>query len=321
MHKMNLDRIDLNLFVVFRAIHAEGNLTRAARSLHLSQPALSHALARLREALADPLFVRQGHAMVPTPKARSLIGPVRQALQVLEQHMEHGPAFDPAASEWRFTLGMRPVLESVMLPPLMQQLMARAPGVTLNSVTIERDMLAAELASGRLDLAVDVALPLPAVIQRQRLGQDRLVVLARPGRLAGPLTPEAYRQARHVAVSGRRHGPALEDLALRPHNLRRQIALRCQHYMAACQVVACTDLLLTMPASYADIVNRSTGNALCAVPLELPPVDLCLYWHENATHSPASRWLREMLLHVWEARKAEAPRAPARAPRNRRSRP
>ena len=183
---MNLDRLDLNLFLVFRTIYSEGNLTRAARRLHLSQPALSHALARLREHLDDPLFVRLGHSMVPTPLARSLIEPVRQALQLLEQGLQQGSQFDPAHAQRNFRVALRPVLESTVLPRVMQRLSCLAPQVSLQALAPARQELAAELAAGRIDLALDVDLPLPEDILRQRVGTDTLVVVAAGGCLPAP---------------------------------------------------------------------------------------------------------------------------------------
>src|SRR5262245_9439191 len=113
---MRLSEIDLNLLVVFEAIYREGNLTRAAKKLHLTQPALSHALARLREMFGDPLFARTGRTMAPTPFARDVIGPVREALATLERSLFPSQGFDPASAQRRFHVALRDVLEAVCLP-------------------------------------------------------------------------------------------------------------------------------------------------------------------------------------------------------------
>src|SRR4051812_8816197 len=115
---MRLSEIDLNLLVVFEAIYREGNLTRAAKKLHLTQPALSHALSRLRKMFGDPLFARTGRAMVPTPFARNLVGPVREALSTLERGLFPNQAFAPETARRRFIVGMREVLEAFVLPEL-----------------------------------------------------------------------------------------------------------------------------------------------------------------------------------------------------------
>ncbi len=297
---MNLDRLDLNLFLVFRTIYSEGNLTRAARRLHLSQPALSHALARLREHLDDPLFVRLGHSMVPTPLARSLIEPVRQALQLLEQGLQQGSQFDPAHAQRNFRVALRPVLESTVLPRVMQRLSCLAPQVSLQALAPARQELAAELAAGRIDLALDVDLPLPEDILRQRVGTDTLVVVAAGGCLPAPPDLQQYLQAQHVAVSSRQSGPTVEDMALQRRNLQRRITLRCQHYFAACEVVAASNLLLTMPHSYAQVVARTLALDIQPLPLELPPLALYLYWHRHLDADPANRWLRDLMLSQWQ---------------------
>ena len=125
---MHISRIDLNLFVVLDAIYREGNITRASQALKLSQPALSHALGRLRELLKDPLFVRQGSAMVPTPLVRNLIGPVRQALQTLELNVRQSQRFDPAQTRRTFHLGLRDVFEVTILPALVRTIQNAGAG-------------------------------------------------------------------------------------------------------------------------------------------------------------------------------------------------
>src|ERR1700712_332475 len=116
---MHISRVDLNLFIVFEAIYAEGSVTRASLKLNLTQPAISHALGRLRVMFDDPLFVRQGHLMVSTPLARSIIEPVRQSLRGFEVTLNKLNRFEPASTEKEFTLALRDVLESTVLPPLM----------------------------------------------------------------------------------------------------------------------------------------------------------------------------------------------------------
>ena len=131
----------------------------------------------------------------------------------------------------------------------MQRLSCLAPQVSLQALAPARQELAAELAAGRIDLALDVDLPLPEDILRQRVGTDTLVVVAAGGCLPAPPGLQQYLQAQHVAVSSRQSGPTVEDMALQRRNLQRRIALRCQHYFAACEVVAASKLLLTMPHS------------------------------------------------------------------------
>lgn len=295
---MHISRLDLNLFVVLDAIYTEGNITRAARTLNLTQPALSHALGRLRRMFDDPLFVRQGSAMMPTPLVRSLIGPVRQSLKTLTASVQESKAFNPEAAQRTFTIGFRDVMEARILRPLMARLDREAPGVEIASVRIEGNELEADLAGGVVDLAVEVLRPgLSTRVQRSPLTRDELVVVAGEGHplAAGGLDLAAYLAAGHVLVSSRRTGIGLEDVELARLGHQRQVRLRCQQYYAACRVVAETDLLLTMPGQYARMINHGLATCIHPFPLPVPPVTIYLYWHEQAALDPANQWLRRAL--------------------------
>ena len=297
MQKLNIGRLDLNLFVVFEAIYREGSITRAAALLNLSQPAVSHALSRLRERLEDPLFVRRGRDMVPTPRARELILPVREALQGLQGCLTHQDGFEPTQARRTFVLGLRDGLEARVLPPLMQALANEAPGVDLQSLTVGRRELASSLAAGRLDLAMDVQLPVDADIRQAHLMDVPLMVMLRAGHpLAGDtLSLADYLAARHVLVSSRRRGPGLEDFGLAQAGHHRRIALRCQHYQAAMATVAATDLLLTLPDMLARDLSPP-GVVVMPLPVRLPPLSLYLYWHMDQDADLALHWLRQRVL-------------------------
>jgi DNA-binding transcriptional LysR family regulator len=295
---MHISRVDLNLFTVFDAIYTEGSVTRASQKLNLTQPAISHALGRLRELFGDPLFVRQGHAMVSTPLARSMIEPVRRALRGLEVTLSGAREFDPETMPKRFNLALRDVLEATVLPPLLRRMRKGAPLVDLAASHVERRELEIELAAGTLDAAIDVLLPLSSDIMHTRIYQDSTVVVARKDHPAiqGKLDLDTYLKQDHVLASSRRRGPGLEDFELSRLGLERHVRLRCQHYFAACRVVSQTDLILTMPGRYADIANRQFRNQILPFPLEIPPFDVFLYWHANVDNDPANRWLREQVM-------------------------
>lgn len=296
---MHISQVDLNLFTVFDAIYTEGSVTRASQQLHLTQPAISHALARLRLIFDDPLFVRQGHAMVSTPLARSIIEPVRAALRGLEVTLADAGKFDPVQASKQFNLALRDVLESTVLPPLLKSITQQAPHISVAAIQVERRELVSELAAGTIDLAIDMLLPLPNEIERLKIVEDTTVVLARKGhpviRNKKKLDLDTYLNAEHVLASSRRKGMGLEDFELSRLGLQRRIRLRCQHYFAACRVVSQTDLLLTMPERYARIANEQFGNQILALPLPMPSWDVYLYWHQNVENDPANRWLRQQV--------------------------
>ena len=300
---VNFHKIDLNLFPVFDAIVQTGSLTAAARELHLSQPAVSHALARLREHLNDPLFVRQGRRMIPTPYARQLMPVVRRALSSLQAGIRspQTQGFVPETSDRVFTLGMRDILEALTLPGVMAHIRQHAPGITINCIQVERHDIADALRQGRVDAVVDIALPVAPEVMHTRLVLDKLVVVAQkdhPLIGKGPVKLDTYLAASHVLVSARRQGLGLEDHELSRQGLRRQIGLRCRHYFAACRVVSMTDMLLTMPEQYARVANLHFNNRLHPFPLLPAQLDAHLYWHASADEDPTNQWLRRQIVHT-----------------------
>lgn len=304
MNPVHIRGIDLNLLVVLDAIITEGGITKAAGKLNLTQPAISHALGRLRILFDDPLFVRDGRAMRATPMARSLAEPVRRALRGLEVMLTETESFDPATSHRRFTIGVRDVFEATLLPPLMRAIQRVAPHVEVAALMVGRSELEAEMAAGRLDAALDVRWPMSEAVRRQRIAEERLVVIMRQRHpvVKGSLDLDEYLAQEHIAVSSRRSGQGPVDQELARLGLRRHVRLRCQHYFAACRVAAMTNLLLTMPEQYARIVNRNMPNRVLPLPLAMPPLDAYLYWHADADRDPANRWLREQLATVFAPR-------------------
>lgn len=288
--------LDLNLYRVFEAIYSEGSLTGAGRVLHKTQPALSYSLARLRETLDDPLFVRQGRRLQPTAKARQMIGEVREALRRLERLSAPSGSFDPAKAKLDFRLGLRDVLEATILPELAALLRQEAPAVSLSALQVPRREMAARLADGSLDLAIDVRLDVAASIRMAPLFEDALVIVAAAGREM-PKDLDSYLCSPHLLVSSRQQGPGVEDMGLRRLGVERKINLRCQHYFAGCRTAAQTDLLLTMPETYArTLMDQVPGLQLAALPVSLPPVMVQLYWHERREVDPANQWLRARIL-------------------------
>lgn len=293
----NISRVDLNLLVVFEAIYAEGNITRASETLHLTQPALSHALARLRELMDDPLFVRAGNRMVPTALAQEIIAPVRRALSEIEGTFRQLHKFDPASSTREFRLGVRHVVEATTLPAIAARTATVAPGLRISSVAYERDNLYSELASGGLDLAIDVLLPHAEGLRHELLLSGRMVVVARQGhpRVQGTIDLPTYLDLDHVLATSRRSGPGVEDFALHRLGHQRRVKLRCQHFSTACEIVARTDMLLTMHERYAQALNAPLANRILPLPFEAPVHELYLYWYAGADGDAGNRWLREQV--------------------------
>ncbi|MBN7771386.1 LysR family transcriptional regulator [Marinobacter daepoensis] len=293
---MALNRLDLNLLHVFDTIYREGSLTRAAKALHLTQPAVSHSLARLRDHFNDPLFTRQGNQMVPTPLARRFLESMRPGLNQIQSAVNQFHAFDPASQRKTYALGLRDILESTFLPQLIARL-APYPDLEVQSQRVARRDMETQLAAGKLDFAIDVLLPVSSQTSHERLRQDQLVVLARKGHpiIEQGLDMTRYLEARHILVSSRAEGPGIEDFELSRHGVQRTIRLRCQHYYAACRVVETSDLLLTMPETYARIMAQNTNIEVLSPPVEMPSIDVHLYWHKAYEQEPALVWFRDLL--------------------------
>ena len=290
-------RIDLNLFRVLDAIDSHGGISAAARALHLTQPAVTHALNRLREALGDPLFVRQGNRMLPTHRTRSMMPQVRLHLRGL-QSTTHTPAdFLPSQLQLVFTVGFRDVLESIAFPPLIATIGAQAPKVHVVSRRVATAQVSRELIAGEVDLVVDRRHSAEAPISSHHLGDETLVVaMRRDHPLArGKLKRADYLGARHVAVSALGEAVPL-DVLLAQDGRAREIQLLCQHYFSACQVVVASDLLLTMPHSYAAGFARLLPVVTQPLPFKLRPIPIMAYWHRSRDEDRAHQWFREQVI-------------------------
>ncbi len=294
---MHINRVDLNLLVVFDAIYSEGGITRAAEKLHLTQPAVSHSLGRLRDLFDDPLFERDGRLMMPTPKARSLIGTVRRSLRELQIMFNDIERFDATSSDRAFTIGMRDLLEVNLLPALATRIAKTAPELTVASVRLNRPDLESELATGSLDVAIDVLQPVSDDISYQRFAQDRMVVLARPHHrvVSQGLSLEDYLEQDHIQLSSRRSGQSFEDLELSRLGIQRRIRVRCQNASAALRIVKETNYLLTLAENYARELAPQYGLKMLPLPFKTMAFDAYLYWHRNVDNDPGNRWLREQI--------------------------
>jgi DNA-binding transcriptional LysR family regulator len=290
---MRLNQIDLNLFVVFEAIYAKRNLTRAAELLNVSQPAVSNALARMRKTFNDQLFVSTPLGMVPTPVAENIVGQVGEALQLLNASVNAGHSFDPATAEKTFRVSMNDLAEALLLPMLGEVLQQQAPGIRVESYFSNRRDVARDLAAGALDLAVDVPLVNDPQLQHVALMRERYVCMLRKGHPSarGGFSVERYLAMGHIHVSSRREGLGHADAALGKLGLVRNIQMRVQHYMVAPLIAMRTDLALTAPLG----LVQGFDAAQMELPFELAPLEWHLYWHRSAERDQANAWLRRQL--------------------------
>ncbi|MEE3157468.1 MAG: LysR family transcriptional regulator [Pseudomonadota bacterium] len=295
---MNLSKVDLNLFIVFDAIYTEANLTRAGQIVGITQPAVSNALARLRETFNDPLFVRTAQGMVPTPMAQNIITPVRSALQLLRVSVQESRSFVPEQATKTYRISMTDLTEAVILPHLASRIRRMAPNINIDSFLIKRRETTKELAAGRLDFAIDAPLNTDTQVRHVKLFEDHHVCVMRPGHPLAKkerITLDDYLAQSHIHISSRRNGLGHVDLALGKMGLQRRVVLRSQHYQMAPLVMESTDMVMTVHERFA---KRHNLHAV-ALPIDdVPPIETHLFWHESTDQDPANRWMREQIIEL-----------------------
>ena len=299
---MKLSDIDLNLFVVFDAIYTEGNLTRAGEIIGITQPAVSNSLSRLRTLFNDPMFVRTADGMVPTPVSQNIVGGVRQALGLIRSSVQESESFDPLASDKRFRVSMTDLSQSILLPNMFDRISLEAPKVSVDCYHVRRRDMNIELASGNLDLAIDIPLaPDPQIRQAPLISHPHVCVVRKDNiAVKDKLDLATYLSMGHVHISSRRGGLGHVDLALGKMGKRRHIALRTQHYLATPNLVSTTDLALTVPRVFAQFLANQLPVRFLELPFEVPNLETYLYWHESTDRDQANKWMRDLVLSLPE---------------------
>ncbi|CAD5110324.1 LysR family transcriptional regulator BsrA [Zestomonas carbonaria] len=299
---VNLRSMDLNLLLVFDALMQEQNLSRAALRLHMSQPAVSNALARLRAQLNEPLFIRTARGMSPTPQAQALYGPVRQALHLLRIGLGAQEAFDPQ-EEHLFRLSLNDYAQATLLPSLLARLELSAPRVVLSVQGDDADSLTTRLATGELDLAIDYLYFDNDDLRYQPLLVEQLVVIGRAGHPAftNGLTLAGYQQSHHVSILPRAGRGSPLEIVLGSAKVRRQVQLHVPHYLTIPPIVAQSSLLGTVPRRLADHFAPIYALQVAPLPVDMPDVQISLIWHRQQELSPGLRWLRERIVQTCAA--------------------
>lgn len=300
---MKNQTFDLRLLRVFDALMVERSVTQAAARLHLTQSAVSQALAKLRDAFADPLLVRSGHSMVPTAKALAMEAPLRQALETMSATLHAGVAFDPATSRRSFRVATTDYTLMELLPRLAKRVLERAPGIELNFASVNLDRGFESIRDGRIDLLIAyfVVTKVPPNFRKRQLFRDSYVVLARKGhpRFKAGMTLTAFAAAEHIVAAPRDNWlPWPLDAALAKSHLKRKIRIRVPQYLLIPYVVAETDLVATIPARAAAYIKGRLPIDVFSVPLDVASIRVEMSWDERLHHDPAHKWLRNQLFEV-----------------------
>jgi len=296
MHQMNdLRRIDLNLLVILDALLGEQHVTRAAERLHLSQPAVSHALARLRDLLGDPLLVRAGSGLVPTARALELAAPLAETLAQVQSLLAPN-TFDPASARRTFRLAMSDYGAAIILPGLIRTLRTEAPGIDLQISHASREGMVEGLLNGDIDLAAGVLPELPGDLRSTPLFEERYVCLLDRQSLpaGGVLDLPTYLSRPHVLLEMRGIGTPEIERTLTALRERRRVAISLPHWSVAPRFISGTDLILTV-ASRA--LNEVDDESLIVVPppFEIAPFTFVSAWHKRRGGDQALNWLNQRI--------------------------
>ncbi|HLK93056.1 MAG TPA: LysR family transcriptional regulator [Polyangia bacterium] len=300
---MTLAALDLNLLLTLDTVLAERSVARAARRLHVTPSAISNALARLRAALDDPLLVRSGRGVVPTPRAKALAPALGRALRDLEQAI-HGEAFDPATAERELSLAMADVIQVVKLPAIAAALAAAMPRARLRVLSIDALVAAGGVGGTSVDAVLGAGETGPGV-RSLPLYEEQIVLVARAGHPAirRRVTKAELAALRHVDVQVAA-GLGNQRLAasFAALGISRHIALSAPTFTAAAAVVAGTDLVAALPRSLVDVLGPRLALRQVRTPLPRVATRINLLWHERTHADPAQRFFRELVVRAVAAR-------------------
>src|SRR3954468_10527446 len=296
---MNWRMLDLNLLVVFDAVVQERSATRAAAKLNMTQPAISHALARLRSTLRDDLFVRTPDGMEPTPYAERLVGPVRTALENLHTALDGAASFDPETAERGFAVAMDNRAVVLLAAPLAAAVGEQAPHVQLDIRPSGTLKLPELLDRGELDLAVGgLAAPAERFSDRRLFNNDFVAVVRRrhPAAIDGTISLRALGGYPHLILSSTGEETDFVDAHLARHNLSRRVTLRAPLLAAA--TLAQSEMIAVLSESTARTFADSAPLEMLTLPFPSPQLMTEMMWHRRVDSVPAHQWLRGLIVHV-----------------------
>lgn len=306
-----MEGVDLNLLRVFNALMEDGNLTRAGFRLGLSQPAMSHSLAKLRKITGNSLFVRVPNGMQPTDTAVAMAGAVRDGIRMLEAALEGRSTFDAKACTKTFQILLSDIGELVYLPRLMNRLKDDAPSVNVRALGLPREAYAEAFVNGEADLAIGHLPGLSGSFYQQRLFSDKYVCLVRKDhpRIRGRLTTGQFVSESHLLIEpgGSLARSAMQQTStttLLEHHLAtlklsRRVALRVPHFTVVSDILLSTDLVATLPSYVMRHMPHRPGLKMLQLPFETPTFEIKQFWHLRSHDDMANRWLRGVVLSLF----------------------
>lgn len=294
MDPLGVPSVDTKLLVLFDILHRTQNLTRSAEKLGLSQPTVSIWLARLREQMKDPLFVRTASGMKPTPRADELIGPIREVLALIRRVAGPEAEFDPVTTERHFRVAMTDASHITMLPKLLAHLRIKAPQARLEVVPISAATGQA-LESGEVDIALGSVSGLEADFYEQALYEQDFICLVCPlhPRIGSSLLLDDYRREGHIGILSLVSYTMVQQ-ALKAQQVERRIVLELPGMLGLTTLVASSDLIATVPRGIGEALARTGAVQAYPCPVAVPSFMVKQYWHARHHKDQANRWLRSV---------------------------
>jgi DNA-binding transcriptional LysR family regulator len=288
--------LDLNLLRTFIAIFEAGSLKEAANRLFMTQPSVSYSLARLREQLGDPLFIRGPKGVVPTRRARELIGPFKQAVLEVDAVVSGGRRFDPSTSQRKFRLCLSDLGELAFLPAIMSRISLTAPNVEIEVVPMQIDSVSRWLAQGDVDAAV-ASVGIPSTARHPLIVDERYVCILPEGQSASVerLTLGEFMTARHIEID-QSAGHYQADQVLEGLGLERKIGLHVHHFAVLPRLVMNCGMIAMVPYQVARMFAETWPISIRELPFDLPVFDVSLYSHGPAAQSEPLQWFLDEIV-------------------------
>ena len=307
---MNLNNIDLNLLVYLDVLLLKQNVTRAAESLGISQPAMSNGLQRLRKLFSDPLLVRTSNGMTPTERALQLQPMIRNIVASIEKAVESDRAFDASRADRVFRISVSDYSEATVVPSLLRRMRLEAPNISLDILT-PSDVSFHDLENGNVDMVINRFDALPDSLHQRTIWRDGFCCLvSSKNPIRHDFSLDSYLDASHIWVSktGMGIGVGVDpgsgeqlgwvDDALARLGKKRRIRVFTRHYQAALKLAEMRDLVVTLPARAAALAKENEELVMLDPPFDIPEIELKMAWSPLLQHNPAHRWLREMIVAV-----------------------
>ena len=296
MHETNISTLDLNLLRALKALLDKKHVSRAAESISLSQPAMSRALQRLRDTFKDPLLVKGSNGLDLTPRAIELYQPLQEIFLQLNQIITPS-SFNPATTQAEISIATRDYEMITIMPTVIKAITAEAPNLKLRIIAMHGDDMTA-LDKNEVDFVLSGTISKSALLYQKKIVTDNYVCLMSKQQAKQKITLSKFVSMKHCLVTISGVGPGVVDQVLAEQGLKRDIAVRIPHFLAASHIVANSSLIATLPRRLGQLLSDNTNISLIKPPLVLPDFAIYLYWHGRNQNNPIHQWLRNKIVAI-----------------------